>query len=303
VLLFREANFKGTKMGIQGKIVDGTASAENLYGTRADDIISGEAGGDFLRDGMGDDFVYGGDGDDLVYADLGDDFYFGGSGNDQISFQFIDVQSNTEYDQNTLGVRFDLSRIGAQNLGYLGRDSFYSFEHVAGSYGDDTLFGNAGANAINGLVGNDRIDGRAGADIIAGSDGADRMTGGMGADNIDCGNLGNDGARDLVVFKSITESGVTSNSADHIAYFTNGSAPSADRLDLSAIDADPFTKGNQKFSFIGKNDFSSDNVGEIRFAVVGADIRVSVDTDHDNGAEMTFYLTNVAKLTAVDFIL
>ncbi len=55
---------------------------------------------------------------------------------------------------------------------------------LAGTGGDDTLGGLAGADRILGLAGDDDIDGRAGNDILRGDEGADRLYGRAGHDTL-----------------------------------------------------------------------------------------------------------------------
>ena len=292
-------------MGLPGIQVNGDGAGNFLLGTRRDDILAGAGGNDSLAAGMGDDTLYGGTGDDSVFVDLGNDFHFGGEGVDTLFFTFLDYSSDGAGDINTFGVTFDLAIVGLQDLGYLGRDYFYGFENVFGSYGNDRLFGDAGGNTLDGYFGNDFVNGRGGNDILIGSAGADVLIGGAGADSIDCFFLafGNDGARDTVRYSAVSESGTGGATRDTILSFTRGAAATADRIDLSAIDANPFLAGNQKFIFIGAAAFRANRVGEVRIIDLGADVLVSIDADSDNNPEMTIMVDNVGTLTAGDFIL
>ena len=292
-------------MGLPGIQVNGDGAANSLLGTRRDDILAGAGGNDSLGAGMGDDTLYGGTGDDIVYVDLGNDFHFGGAGVDTLRFTVLDYSSEGAIDFNTFGVTFDLAIVGLQDLGYLGRDYFYGFENVTGSSGNDSLFGDAGVNTLDGFVGNDFVNGRGGNDILIGDGGADVLIGGAGADSIDCYflALGNDFARDTVRYSAVSESGTGGATRDTILSFTRGAAATADRIDLSAIDANPTLAGNQAFLFIGTTAFRANRVGEVRIIDLGADVLVSIDADSDNTHEMTIMVNNVATLTAGDFIL
>jgi hypothetical protein len=62
----------------------GTQTADNLKGTRRDDVICGRGGNDRIHGGNGDDVIRGGPGADRLFGDYGDDFVYGGPGNDLI---------------------------------------------------------------------------------------------------------------------------------------------------------------------------------------------------------------------------
>ena len=91
-------------------------------------------------------------------------------------------------------------------------------EIVSGSQGHDSLVGDTGANTLQGWGGND---------VLAGAGGQDTLSGGAGADRF--------------VYGSAAQS-VVGASADRITDFSHAQG---DRIDLSAIDADWGTAGNQ----------------------------------------------------------
>jgi serralysin len=292
-------------MGLPGIQVNGRPDNDDLFGTRADDVMAGADGNDTLHSGLGSDFVYGGNGDDTVFVDLGDDWYIGGAGIDTLNFSTIDASSDGIIETNTLGVTFDLARVGLQDLGFLGRDTFFGFENVTGGDGGDTLLGDAGVNTIDGGIGNDRLDGRAGNDMLLGQVGADTMTGGLGADDLFASAMlsGNDNARDVFRYIAVADSGIAATTRDDIFGFVRGAATTADRIDLQAIDANPFLAGNQAFKFIGGAAFTVKVVGEVRIVKLGGDLLISIDTDKDNAPEMTILVHATATLTAGDFVL
>jgi serralysin len=53
-----------------------------------------------------------------------------------------------------------------------------------------------------------------------------------------------------------------------------------DKIDLSLIDADTNTAGDQAFTFVGTNAFSN-KAGELRYDVVGSQIHIYGDTNGD----------------------
>lgn len=101
------------------------------------------------------------------------------------------------------------------------------------------LYGGAGADRLSVIGGTGNIlDGGAGNDTLAGGAGADLLTGGAGADQ-----LAGAGGADTFAFTEAK--GASLNDRDTIADFLRG----ADRIDVSAIDANPGVAGNQDFSF------------------------------------------------------
>ena len=80
-------------------------------------------------------------------------------------------------------------------------------------------------------------------------------------------------------------------------------APGEDVLDVSGIDAQAGTAGNQAFSYIGGATFTGE--GQIRAFQSGTSVILVANTTGLNGAEMQVMLQNVlvGDLAAGDFIL
>ena len=97
--------------------------------------------------------------------------------------------------------------------------------------GNDKITGSTEGDVLTGLNGRDQIDGSGGDDVILGGMGGDQLTGGAGADTF--------------VFSSIKESGKLG--VDVIL-----DLEASDTIDLSAIDADTHTKGDQAFHIVSK---------------------------------------------------
>jgi Ca2+-binding RTX toxin-like protein len=146
--------------------------------------------------------------------------------------------------------------------GGLGEDT------LAGGRGHDALSGDDGADSLAGGKGNDLLDGGAGDDILAGSKGSDTLAGGAGAD--------------LFVFTN--------------AKFSTAARPdliqdleAADHIDISAIDADKRTAGNQAFHLV--DDFTHHrgelmvHVNEDAFVTV-----VSLDINGDAQSDMSIVI-------------
>ncbi|HYD37361.1 MAG TPA: Ig-like domain-containing protein, partial [Allosphingosinicella sp.] len=135
--------------------------------------------------------------------------------------------------------------------------------------------------------------GGAGTDVLIGGDQADTLYGGGNADDL-TGGTGPD------VFRYDNVSDSTTAARDEILDFASG-----DLIDLSRIDADSTTGGNQAFNFIGTDPFSN-VAGELRFEnVAGTTWLIQGDTDGIGGAdfEIIVVIADLHPITDGDFIL
>jgi Ca2+-binding RTX toxin-like protein len=284
----------------------GNAGVNWLVGGNGDDTLNGGAGGDSLFGGYGSDSFFIDSVSDVVYEDLGpgidlvnsflastvlgdnvenlrllstgaangsgnalDNTIFAGAGNNGLNGGTgVDTAS---YLYAASGVTVSLASTAAQATGGSGSDTLANFENLTGSHYADNLRGNALAN---------RIDGGIGADWILGGGGADVLVGGAGAD----------------VFVWTTAGESTLAAMDAVADFNH---LQADRLDMSRIDADAVTAGDQAFVFIGSAAFSADATAQLRYE--GGVVYGSVDADSD--AEFAIALTGAPALLAGDFVL
>ncbi|MCY1541501.1 Serralysin C [compost metagenome] len=149
--------------------------------------------------------------------------------------------------------------------------------------------GNGLANTLTGNAGNNLLDGGAGNDALSGGAGNDRLTGGAGKDSL-IGGTGND----TFVFGSLTDMGLTSATWDLISDFTRG----ADRIDLSALDANSGTLANDAFSAIISSTSAFTAAGQLKLhggVLYG-------NTDVDATAEFAIQLTGATALSTADFI-
>ncbi|HEY9023833.1 MAG TPA: calcium-binding protein, partial [Burkholderiaceae bacterium] len=135
-----------------GDIIDGGTGDDTINGLVGADKLYGGAGADKLDGGAGADWLVGGEGADKL---------IGGSGNDTASFE-----------GSPAGVNVDLAS-GAAHGGDAEGDTLDGIENLAGSGGNDTLRGEAGANRLDGGAGNDILEGRGGADALVGGAGND----------------------------------------------------------------------------------------------------------------------------------
>jgi Ca2+-binding RTX toxin-like protein len=128
----------------------------------------------------------------------------------------------------------------------------------------ETIQADAGTTGLT-LTGNllaQAIIGGAGGDTLIGGGGGDILIGGAGTDVL----RGTAGSQDIFRFLLPGDSGVGAL-RDVIQTF---SAADLDRIDLSAIDANPTLFGDQAFTFRGTGAFTG-AAGELRFFVSGGD--------------------------------
>ncbi|WP_292442532.1 VCBS domain-containing protein [Mesorhizobium sp.] len=160
--------------------------------------------------------------------------------------------------------------------------------------GDDVLYGNGGADSIFGLAGNDTLFGQGGNDTLSGGDGNDRLVGGVGADTL-TGGLGSD---TFYYGTAVSDSAPGAGNFDTITDFVHG----VDKIDLSSIDANTGSGGDQAFLFGGSNTATVAN--SITWSEVGGNTVVHVDVNGNTSADLQITLTGVGLgLTASDFVL
>ena len=300
----------------------GTSSAGQLVtGNGLDNVMTMGAGNDVLDlSSGGNDTANGGGGNDYFYfgaAFTAADTVVGGAGTDTVG-----LLGNYTL---TLGAN---SLSGVENLSLLSGTAAGGIEHVTYSittvdanvpaggrltvYGggllaDESLFfngyaetdgalsvyGGAGNDTFAGGPANDAFVGGAGDDTMYGLGGSDWLEGGLGADTMR-GGLGND----LYVYQSAAES--TAAKTDHILDFEYVS----DHIDLTRIDANTGTGGDQAFTFIGSDAFSH-TAGELRAYQSGASWFVEGDVNGDGNADLIIQVDPVAghAIIASDFLL
>ncbi|MFE0757365.1 calcium-binding protein [Inquilinus sp. NPDC058860] len=231
----------------------------------------------------------GGAGDDAVYFSpsspgLGaNNFLDGGDGKDGLQVNgrgaFVHLENGTALfgPEGEPGVFYEASVL--------------NFEDIGGSSGHDIFVGTDEGNLLQGWAGDDLLSGRGGTDRLEGGLGDDVLVGGRGADGLES----NEGA-DIIRIDRLVES--LPGQEDTILDFTF-----RDTIDLSRIDADLTTAGNQAFAFIGTAAFSG-TAGELRWAFGNGYGRlVSADADGDGAADFAFRIREPADLTESDFIL
>lgn len=277
---------RGTISGLDGAY-NGSVNADTVLnrGVMQGDVIMGD-GGDLFdnRGGFVDGDWFGGDGNDaylgrsntVVAGEIN-----GGAGNDSLKG----------------GANDDAFRGGA------GKDRIFGFN------GDDTIHGDGGNDILSGGEGQDYLSGGAGNDVMSGGAGDDTLIGGNGADTLN-GNDGNDrleggagrdilrggAGQDTFVFLSTSDSPASAK-RDRLLDFTRRE----DLIDLSQIDANTTSSGNQSFTLIGADAFSG-TAGELRY--VASNGLVLGDVDGDGNADFSIFIaTRPAVLTTADFLL
>ena len=167
----------------------------------------------------------------------------------------------------------------------------------------NNVAGTGGNDILPGLGGNDTVNGFGGADDLAGGDLRDRLTGGNGNDTLDGGtgkdfirgDAGQDalrggGGKDKFVFENITDSAVFA--PDRIFDYNPGAG---EVIDLTAIDAQPSTGGDQAFVIVGS---FGGNEGEAVLTYDAGLNRTTLELDQNGDNEADFALVINGDQTA-----
>ncbi len=278
---------------------DGSAETDAqfvVYGGRGKDDLTGGAGNDifFFAEGgrfSAGDIVDGGGGYDgfFLRGNYTIDFTQAGFAGALTGIENLTVTgaANERYARGG-GTEFDYSITWDDDLLAAGLTMTIS----ASTLGAEESLAFDGSDEKDGAF---RIFGGAGNDVLTGGTGADTIFGGLRGDTL-TGGLGNDVFR----YDNVEES--NSVERDGIQDFNAG-----DLIDLSRIDADTLTDGNQAFSFIGNAAFSN-TAGELRFENIslgGPVWLVQADTD-GNGVsdfEVVLVISPADPITSSDFVL
>ena len=156
---------------------------------------------------------------------------------------------------------------------------------LRGTAAIDVLVGGDGADTLTGNGGDDRLNGGGGADLLNGGAGGDLLTGGGGADRF--------------VFTTLAASLFAVSDRDRIMDFSRAEA---DRLDLSALDANVRTAGNQAFHLAGSA--FTHTAGELIQQRSGDGFLLLGDVNGDARPDFALMLHNLATpLSSSDFLL
>lgn len=239
----------------------GGSGNDTLIGNSANNTLTGNNGNDEIIGGAGSDDLNGGNGNDTAHGGSGADTIDGGANNDTLYGNSGGDTVETASGTNTI---------------YGGS----GYDVLQGGSGIDTIYGGSGNDTISGGAGADDLFGGRGHDAIDGGGGADQITGGLGADTF--------------IFHAISDSFV--GTQDTITDFVVG----LDVIDLSTIDANLGTGGDQAFTFVNA---TGNNAGEVWLTETGGDTFVFIDQNGDGIADMGITLLSVSGMTDSDFIL
>jgi Ca2+-binding RTX toxin-like protein len=311
--------------------LNGSSGTDTLIGSSGDDTLNGNAGNDVLD---------GADGNDVLDGGAGADTLTGGNGFDTASYRDataavgIDLtKASSTWTGDAQGdfmssiEAFELSEFADTFRGDATANTVRGgdgTDQIFGNGGDDSLTGGAGNDTIQGGDGNDvvrgdgwtvnpgddYIQGNAGDDILQGDGGNDRIVGGIGNDTL-VGGLGGDylaGSEGVDIFRylaveesqNVVINGVSQQ--DQIADFTQGQ----DKIDLSAIDANPTLAGNQAFTFIADPAHYTGSWAGVVWQTINSQngiVTLNVSIDGDADPEMQIYMSHPYQFTASDFIL
>lgn len=271
----------------------GNGLANDLNGGGGIDTLYGRAGHDELNGGGGDDRLYGEGDHDILNGGDGSDDMAGGLGNDTY---IVEQAGDSVTELLNEGIDQVLTILSSYTLGsYVENLTFngpagnavhgvgnVSSNVIIAQAGDDTLEGGGGSDELRGDAGDDCLYGEVGEDILIGGGGADILVGGSEGDIFRIGS---------------GETGLGLDS-DRIVDFTHIS----DRIDLSGMDADSATAGDQAFTFVGTAAFSN-VAGELRFEYDGVNTWVRGDCDGDGAADFEILFDGNLALVASDFML
>jgi Ca2+-binding RTX toxin-like protein len=247
----------------------------SIQGNNGDNWIAGAGGSDYLVGLGGNDLLDGGAGTDILVGGTGDDRYLVGSGDTVVEASGEGNDSVYALSSYVLTAGQHVEFLAAFNGG--GTDAL----DLTGNELNNVIQGNAGANVLLGAAGSDYLIGLGGADTLDGGEGQDFLVGGAGAD----------------VFRFTSVSHSPLGLADTISDFESG----IDKIDLSAIDADSTTAGDQAFTFLGSGAFTN-HAGELRYEQIGGQFHIFGDVDGNGSADLHI-VAYAPALTASDFIL
>ncbi|MGO4670630.1 peroxidase family protein [Bosea sp. 2RAB26] len=259
-------SYAGTTAAVTVNLGAGTASGFTSIANIEN--VTGGSGDDSLTGNGGNNTLNGGLGNDTLNGGGGTDTMIGGAGDDIYITDGNDTLTEAA-NQGTDTVRSSVTFTLANN-----------FENLTlTGNGNINGTGNNAANVIIGNGGNNTLTGGAGNDV---------MTGGAGSDTF--------------LFNTTNESGVGVGNNDVITDFEGAGVAGGDIIDLSAIDANTGSGGNQAFTFIGSAAFSA--AGQVRVIQSGGDTVVQLNTNNNVGTiEMEIKLAGLHSLAAGDFIL
>ncbi len=250
--------------------LDGGDGADRLDGGADNDVLIGGAGNDYMDGGSGADSMSGGDDNDVYIVDnIGDQTIETATGGFDVVRASVDwtLAANTE----------SLEQQGSDNINGTGNELA------------NAITGNSGNNTLDGGDGGDNLDGGFGNDRLIGGKGNDTMTGGFGADTF------------VVTGASVISSkaGGGTLETDFVKDLTKAQG---DKIDLSSIDADLATAGDQAFHLVTA---FTKHAGEMVLNYTASNnlTTLTLDVDGDGKIDYTMKITGDVHLDSGGWIL
>lgn len=268
-----------TVVGTFDHVAVGGDGAEEITSFSGSDLLVGGGGNDIVHGNGGDDFILGNEGNDRLFGGSGNDTIDGGDGND-----FIDG-GLPGGGGSTVVVPGDALYGGAGN------------DTILGGTGRDRIYGGSDADLLKGGDGSDRMFGESGRDTLEGGAGNDTLFGGQGGDRL----TGGDG-RDFFSYESVQDSLNLRGLFDTITDFQAGQ----DKLDLSMIDANESSVGNQAFTLVdytGPNQVLGIGQLSVHFDAIANVTIIEGNVDLDASSEFHLELVGNVMPNASDFVL
>jgi len=266
--------------------LQGGAGSDKLYGDDGDDDLFGDAGADQMYGGAGADELVGGADNDNMDGGTGADVLYGGTGND---VYLVDDAGDVVVEYGGEGediVRPTISYTLGANLEALQLQGSADLSGTGNSLGN-TIVGNSGNNALSGLDGGDKLYGGGGDDVLFGGLGRDTLYGEAGADT-------------FVIEQASIDIELTTGVIE-IDFLEDLDFTSGDRVDLSGIDADINTGGDQAFTFVAN--FTGTAGEAMLFYVPGVGVAgtttLRLDVDGDGVADYQMSITGDSSSTHI----
>jgi Ca2+-binding RTX toxin-like protein len=262
-------------------------------------------GSDSITGSLYDDYLMGYDGNDAIFGNSGKDILDGGLGTNTAVYSGYKSSYTVSKNGSTYSISGGIDGTDTlNNIQYLQfADGVVAIDSVLpppapiiqpvvsstpitqNSTEKVSTVPSAGNDLLTGTIKNDKISGLLGDDTLIGGLGADQLQGHKGAD--------------IFKFNDINETGLTAQTRDIITDFKHGDG---DKIDLSAIDANEKSTGDQAFTFISGAVFTKTNAaGQLRFDATSHTLYGS--TNADNKPEFSIQLNGVSSLVAADFVL
>jgi Ca2+-binding RTX toxin-like protein len=237
-----------------------------------DNTVTTGDGADTVTSGRGDDTLVTGDGADCAQVSGGIDTLDAGVGHDLLQVDYGHLASNVTASISAGSLATGYSGLVADTAG--NSVSFSGIEHfqIRTGAGNDSLRTGGGNDSLTGGEGRDFLAGNGGADVLVGGGGNDTIVGGRGEDVLTGGR-----GTDIFRFDDLDSLLGTGDLVRDLQ--------GQDTIDLSRIDADTTTAGDQAFVLV---DTFTGTAGEASFRHQegGFVSRLALDTDGDGGADI-----------------